>query len=66
MKRKNVGQITIKKIGERYAACISGTPQEIFKTFILAEKEVEKLRKKHGRRNYKCSKNIRGGRHRKK
>lgn len=50
---KKIGQITIKRIGNKWAACISGTPQELKNTFELAEKSVEKLRKKHGRRNYK-------------
>lgn len=53
MARKSIGQITIKRIGKKWAACISGTPQELCNTFKLAEDMVEKLRKKHGRRNYK-------------
>lgn len=52
MARKRVGQITVKKIGNKYAACISGTPQELFNSFMLAVKKVEKLRSKHGRRHY--------------
>ena len=57
--KKKVGQITVKKIGDKFAACISGTPQELFNSFILAKKMVEELRKKHGRRNYEVSKNKR-------
>lgn len=53
---KRIGQITIKKIGNKWSACISGTPQQLFNSFKLAEKEVERLRKKHGRRHYKCKK----------
>ncbi len=52
MKKKKIGQITIKKIGNKFAACISGTPQELKNTFEAAEKVVEKLRSKHGRRHY--------------
>jgi len=53
MARKKIGQITIKKIGSTYAACISGTPKELFNTFKKAEKEVKKMREKLGRRHYK-------------
>ena len=49
---KKVGQITIKKIGNKWAACISGTPKELYNSFKQAEKMVEKLRTKHGRRHY--------------
>jgi len=51
--KKRVGQITIKRIGNKYAACISGDPQQIFNSYIMALKKVEKLRKKYGRRHYK-------------
>ena len=54
--KKGIGQITIKRIGNKYAACISGTPQELFNSFMLAVKKVEKLREKHGRRHYKYKK----------
>lgn len=56
MVRKKVGQITVKRIGKKYAACISGTPQELFNSFMLAVKKVEKLREKHGRRHYEYNK----------
>ncbi len=56
VKKKQIGQITIKRIGERYAACISGDPQELFNTFKKAEKLVESLRRKYGRRHYKYGK----------
>ena len=56
MVRKKIGQITVKRIGNKWAACISGTPQELYNSFKLAEKVVEKLREKHGRRNYKYKK----------
>ena len=52
MGNKKVGQITIKKVGRKFAACISGTPQELFNSFKMAEEAVEKLRSKHGRRHY--------------
>ena len=52
-KKKTIGQITIKKIGKKYAACISGTPLQLYNTLLLAEKKVIKLRKKHGRRHNK-------------
>lgn len=56
-KNKNsVGQITIKHIGDKLAVCISGSPQELFNSYKLAEKAVEKLRKKHGRKHYKYKK----------
>ena len=53
---KRVGQITIKRIGKKYAVCISGTPQELLNTAKLAEKAIIKLRTKYGRRNYKYRK----------
>lgn len=56
MVNKKIGQITVKKIGNKWAACISGTPQELFNSFKLAEKIVEKLRKKYGRKHYKYKK----------
>ena len=56
---KKTGQITIKKIGNKYSACISGTPQELFDTLRGAEEAVEKMRKKYGRRHYKYKKNGR-------
>jgi len=52
VKKKVVGQITIKRIGDRLAVCISGTPQELFNTAKLAEKAAGKLREKYGRRHY--------------
>lgn len=52
VKRKQIGQITIKRIGNKYAACISGDPQELFNTFKKAEELVEKLRDRYGRRHY--------------
>lgn len=51
--KKSIGQITIKRVGEKFAVCISGNPKELKNTFELAEKSVEKLRKKYGRRHYK-------------
>ena len=56
VKKMKVGQITIKKIGNKYAACISGTPQQLFNSLIKADEFVHKLRDKHGRRHYekKC------------
>lgn len=52
VKKKGIGQITIKRVGDRLAVCIGGTPQELFNTFKLAKKAIGKLRAKHGRRNY--------------
>ena len=52
MSKRKVGQITLKKIGDKWAACISGTPQELFNSFISAERMVRKLRGKYGRRQY--------------
>ncbi len=57
---KKIGQITIKRIGKKYAVCISGTPQELLNTVKLAEKAVSKLRSKYGRRNYKYRKRKSG------
>jgi len=56
---KVIGQITIKRIGNKFSACISGSPQKIFDTFHKAEEEVEKMRMKYGRRHYKYKKNKR-------
>lgn len=47
-----IGQITIKRIGDKFSVCISGTPQELFNSYKLAERAIKKLRVKHGRRNY--------------
>ncbi len=58
--KKSVGQITIKHIGDKLAVCISGSPQELFNSYKLAEKAVAKLRIKHGRRNYKYRKRKSG------
>ena len=52
VKSRKIGQITIKKIGNCYAACISGTPKKLFNVFRDAEIEIERLRKKYGRRHY--------------
>lgn len=51
-KSHKIGQITVKRIGKKYAACISETPEELFDTFMRAKKGVEKLRLKYGRRIY--------------
>lgn len=56
MVKKKIGQITIKQIGNKWAACISGTPMELKNTFELAENVAKKLRKKHGRRHYEYNK----------
>lgn len=56
-KKNKVGQITIKKIGKKYAVCISGTPQELFNSFLAAKKMVYYLREKYGRRNYEHNNN---------
>ena len=58
---KKIGQITIKRIGKKWAVCISGTPQELLNTVKLAEKAVGKLRSKYGRRNYKYRKRRKSG-----
>lgn len=50
--KKKIGQITIKKIGEKFAVCISGTPQELKNSWELANKIANKLREKYGRRSY--------------
>lgn len=59
MHKKKIGQITIKRIGDRLAVCISGSPQELFNSYKLAEKAVKKLRSKYGRRDYKYKKKKR-------
>lgn len=51
---KKIGQITLKKIGKKYAVCISGTPEELFKVYLKAKDFANKLRKKNGRRVYNC------------
>ncbi len=58
---KRIGQITIKRIGKKWAVCISGTPQELLNTVKLAEKAVKKLRSKYGRRNYKYKRKRKSG-----
>lgn len=58
---KKIGQITIKRIGTKWAVCISGTPQELLNTLKLAEKSVAKLRAKYGRRNYKYKRKKKNG-----
>ena len=58
---KKIGQITIKRIGKKYAVCISGTPQELLNTAKLAEKAISKLRAKYGRRNYKYKRKRKSG-----
>jgi len=60
-KKKKVGQITIKRIGDKFAACISGTPQELYNSFKLAESKVEKLRNRYGRRHYEYHKKKKRG-----
>lgn len=52
MKKKKIGQITIKKIGKKFAVCISGTPEQLYPTMEKAEMMAYDLRKKHGRRCY--------------
>ncbi len=59
--KKGVGQITIKHIGDKLAVCISGSPQELFNSYKLAEKAVSKLRSKYGRRNYKYKRKRKSG-----
>ena len=49
---KKIGQITIKKIGKKFAVCISGTPMELKNTWAVAESVANKLREKYGRRVY--------------
>lgn len=46
----SVGQITIRRLGEKYCVCIGGTPQQIYTMIDDANKMVIKLRKKYGRR----------------
>ena len=58
MVKRKIGQITVKRVGNKWAACISGTPEELFNSFKLAEKEVEKMREKYGRRHYKYKKRF--------
>ncbi len=58
---KKIGQITLKRIGKKWAICISGTPQELVNTAKLAEKAVSKLRSKYGRRNYKYKRKRKSG-----
>ena len=58
---RKIGQITLKKIGKKWAVCISGTPQELLNTAKLAEKAIKKLRVKYGRRNYKYKRKRKSG-----
>ena len=59
MVKRRIGQITVKRVGKKWAACISGTPEELYNSFKMAEHMVEKLREKHGRRHYKYKKKKR-------
>lgn len=59
MKRRKVGQITIKRVGKKYAVCIAGTPERMFTSKERAMHCLCGLRKKYGRReNYKRRKNA--------
>jgi len=49
-KSKEIGQITVRRIGDKFAICISGSPERIEKAMINAEKYANRLRKKYGRR----------------
>ncbi len=49
---KKLGQITVKKVGKKYAVCISGTPEELKNSLEAAVKVANVLREKHGRRVY--------------
>ena len=55
-KRRVIGQITIKRIGNCYAACISGDPDSLHRSHEEAERKVALLRAKHGRRHYPTKK----------
>ena len=59
MGKKKIGQITVKRIGNKWAACISGTPQELYNSFKLAESHSERIREKHGWRHYRYKKKKR-------
>lgn len=54
MRKRKIGQITIKKVGNKYAVCISGNPvnNKLYSP-REAENEIKKLRHKYGRRHYK-------------
>ena len=56
MVKKKIGQITVKRIGNKWAACISGNPEELYNSFKLAEKKVGEMRKRYGRRHYHYNK----------
>ena len=49
-KKLKIGQITIQKVGDKFAVCISGSPEKLESILEKAEKYANKLRKKHGRR----------------
>lgn len=51
MVNRKIGQITVKRVGNKWAACISGTPEELYNSFKLAEKKVNEMRDEHGRRH---------------
>lgn len=50
--KKRLGQITIKKVGDKFAICIAGTPQELKNSLHMAIDFANGLREKHGRRVY--------------
>ncbi len=52
---KKIGQITIKKIGRKFAVCISGTPQELRNSWSSANALATRLRKKYKKGIY-CNK----------
>lgn len=55
-RKKGIGQITVKKIGNKFAVCISGTPQELKNSWKMAAKIANELREKHGRKSCKDKK----------
>lgn len=48
--KKRIGQITTRKIGNKWVVCISGDPVIIFKSYINAQIKANSLREKYGRR----------------
>ena len=49
-KVRPIGQITVKRVGDKFAICISGNPERIENVMERAEKYANKLRLKYGRR----------------
>lgn len=49
-KLMKIGQITVKRMGNKFIVCVSGNPKRIENYLDRAEREANKLRLKYGKR----------------